>query len=181
MMVEARRLAASDPEAGHDLDELLARARRLAGRVARVGVDAEDLAQSAVLEVLRCQHNHRNAGPFMAWAHRVMSRLMWRRAARDVGESGPSAAAMIDPRTGPSSAAMRGELRARLGEFVERLPEAQRETLRLRVLEGCSIEEIAERTATPIETTRTRLRVAKQRLATWIAGDPVLRGVIGAP
>jgi len=59
-------------------------------------------------------------------------------------------------------------LRALLGE----IPEAQAEALALRVALGHSIDEVALITRAPINTVRSRLRLAKDALRTRIAADP---------
>ena len=57
------------------------------------------------------------------------------------------------------------------------LPEEQAETLALRVGLGWSIEEIAQETAVPINTVRSRLRLAKERMRERIEKNPRLREV----
>jgi RNA polymerase sigma-70 factor (ECF subfamily) len=59
----------------------------------------------------------------------------------------------------------RKEGREILEELIGRLPEAYREALRLRVLEDCSYEEIAERMKIPVNTVSTKIHKAKKLLA----------------
>ena len=59
-------------------------------------------------------------------------------------------------------------LRALLGE----IPDAQSETIMLRLALGHSIEEISEITNAPINTVRSRLRLAKEALRSRIEADP---------
>ena len=52
-----------------------------------------------------------------------------------------------------------------LSDLIGRLPEAYRETLRLRVLEDLSYEEIAQKLKIPLNTVSTKIHKAKKLLA----------------
>ena len=68
-----------------------------------------------------------------------------------------------------------GERRRRLvRELLERIPEEQAETMAMRFMLGWSLEEIAASTRVPLNTVRSRLRLAKEALRKRIAEDPVL-------
>lgn len=54
------------------------------------------------------------------------------------------------------------------------LPEEQAETLALRVVLGFSLEEVAETTGVPMNTVRSRVRLAKAALKKRIEADPQL-------
>jgi RNA polymerase sigma-70 factor (ECF subfamily) len=64
--------------------------------------------------------------------------------------------------------------RALLRALVDELPEAQAETLVLRVMLGYSIAEVAETTGVPANTVRSRLRLAKEALKSRIVQDHAL-------
>jgi RNA polymerase sigma-70 factor (ECF subfamily) len=66
-----------------------------------------------------------------------------------------------------------------LRELLDELPEAQAETLALRVVFGCSLEEVARQTGVPLNTVRSRVRLAKERLKARIESDPALRDLLG--
>lgn len=61
-----------------------------------------------------------------------------------------------------------------LRELLAELPAEQAETLALRVVFGCSLEEVATQTGVPLNTVRSRVRLAKERLRSRIEGDPTL-------
>jgi RNA polymerase sigma-70 factor (ECF subfamily) len=61
-----------------------------------------------------------------------------------------------------------------LREMLAELPAGQGETLALRVVLGSSIKEIAEVTEVPVNTVRSRLRLAKEALRKRIEEDPTL-------
>jgi RNA polymerase sigma-70 factor (ECF subfamily) len=59
-------------------------------------------------------------------------------------------------------------------ELLEQLPEEQAEALAMRIVLGCSLDEIATHSGVPLNTVRSRLRIAKERLKVKIESDPVL-------
>ena len=59
------------------------------------------------------------------------------------------------------------------------IPQEQAEALALRVALGWSLEEIAAASATPLNTVRSRLRLAKEALRKKIESDPVLTEELG--
>jgi RNA polymerase sigma-70 factor (ECF subfamily) len=63
-------------------------------------------------------------------------------------------------------------------ELLAALPEEQAETLALRVVMGFSLGEVADATGTPLNTVRSRIRLAKEALRRRIEGDASLRGLL---
>lgn len=59
-------------------------------------------------------------------------------------------------------------------DLIATLPEEQAETLALRVVLGFSLEEVAEATHVPLNTVRSRVRLAKTALKRRIEADPML-------
>jgi RNA polymerase sigma-70 factor (ECF subfamily) len=59
-------------------------------------------------------------------------------------------------------------------DLLTELPSEQAETLALRVVVGCSLDEIARETGVPLNTVRSRMRLAKERLRSRIEADPAL-------
>ena len=72
----------------------------------------------------------------------------------------------------------RQDLELRRKAFVHRmfdaLPEAQAEVLALRFLLGYSLEEIALAVGAPLNTVRSRIRLAKEVMGKHLKGDPEL-------
>jgi len=64
----------------------------------------------------------------------------------------------------PDEAASRGELRERVARAIAQLPDASRETLILREVEGLSYSEIAEALDIPKGTVMSRLHYARRRV-----------------
>jgi RNA polymerase sigma-70 factor (ECF subfamily) len=63
--------------------------------------------------------------------------------------------------------------------LLEEIHAEQAETLALRTMLGWSIEEIAQATSVPINTVRSRLRLAKEALRKKIMSDPSLAEELG--
>jgi RNA polymerase sigma factor (sigma-70 family) len=76
----------------------------------------------------------------------------------------------------PSEARSRMELLRRL---LENLPTEQSEALCLRTVLGWSLPEIAEASGVPLNTVRSRLRLAKEALRDRIEADPGLAEALG--
>jgi RNA polymerase sigma-70 factor (ECF subfamily) len=61
-----------------------------------------------------------------------------------------------------------------LRELLAELPAEQAEALAMRIVLGCTLEEIARESGAPVNTIRSRLRLAKERLKARIESDPAL-------
>lgn len=83
----------------------------------------------------------------------------------------------------PSTASPREDAFARrrkeaLRSLLEELPQEQAEAFAMRIVLGCSLEEIAAESGAPLNTVRSRLRLAKERLRARIENDPDLRDTL---
>jgi RNA polymerase sigma-70 factor (ECF subfamily) len=67
-------------------------------------------------------------------------------------------------RFAPAASMMRRQLREKIAEGIERLPDGPRETLILREVEGLSYAEIAEAQRIPKGTVMSRLHYARRQL-----------------
>lgn len=136
----------------------------LAGLVCRGEVDAADVVQSALEQAWRHRRSLRDGDRLRPWLDRILVReaLRMRRRRlrfpmarpREEGRE-PELAAL--PRVEPTEwAGLRIALAA--------LSRAQRAVVALHLYAGYSIEDTASLTGAGVETTRSRLRLAKQRL-----------------
>lgn len=66
---------------------------------------------------------------------------------------------------------LRSERRSRLGDELERIPDAQRTVLRMAFLEGLTHREIAEQLGIPLGTVKTRSRQGLKKLRRRLNGD----------
>jgi len=155
------------------------RAFRLALRVLRNEESARDAVQEAFLKAYSALPRFQGRSSFYTWLYRlVMNQCldMKRRDKSDrqvewedegTGES--SADSLLPPevagvRFAPAASMMRQQLRERIAEAIERLPDGPRETLILRELEGLSYAEIAEAQEIPKGTVMSRLHYARKQL-----------------
>jgi RNA polymerase sigma factor (sigma-70 family) len=171
---------AGDPAA---VDELLAMLgtpllRAVRALMGPTHPDLEDVVQDVLIAVVDALPSFRGDCTLLHFAIRIATRRtttarrrsrsilgwlegFWRQQEPlDEGAETPGEGALADRR--------RQLLRALLGE----IPEAQAEALALRVALGHSIDEVAVITRAPINTVRSRLRLAKEALRTRIAADP---------
>jgi RNA polymerase sigma-70 factor (ECF subfamily) len=104
-----------------------------------------------------------------AVAIRKRSRL---RSARTDDSTDADALAAGRPSPGDDASALRRK--EALRELLAELPGEQAEALAMRIVLGCSLEEIARECSAPVNTIRSRLRLAKERLKARIENDPAL-------
>ena len=145
--------------------ELLPRIRNLVRYLVRGDIDADDLAQEALVAIVRGLPSHRGDGSFAAWADRVAVRatftgLRRARRARAQVDDGADLASVPHP-DGPPDAYVARRAAVRL---LDQLPDEQRHVLVLHHVVGLSAPEVADELAIPFETVRSRLRLGMARL-----------------
>lgn len=128
--------------------------RHLDGALA-ARVDASDVVQQTLLSVFRNfeQFDGSDSAQFLAWIRKIHERNVQdvvrdhtQAARRALGreQSPPDEATLPEPvAASPSQRAMQGEAAVRLARAVERLPDDQREAVRLRHLEGRTLADMA--------------------------------------
>jgi RNA polymerase sigma-70 factor, ECF subfamily len=147
--------------------------------------DTEDVVQDVLVKFLRALPSFRGDAAVTTFVASIAFRRAaeTKRRSRDVSRwlsefqelsqadaAGPSA---------PSEEAINNLRRELLAQLLSELPKAQAETLVLRLVSGFSIEQIAEATACPANTVRSRLRLGKEALRSRIDEDPRLRAYLG--
>jgi RNA polymerase sigma-70 factor (ECF subfamily) len=172
--------AAGDHEAQHRLVlRLQLRVRNVAHYVVRNEADAEDVAQSAMLEILRCIESYRSKGPLAGWATGVAIRtavaFLRSRQREDRNVAAVRDATQGLPMDGAGSPPV---LRAHLARGLARLSQAQRLVVVLHLVFGLTLDEIAGQTGAPVNTVKDRLRVGRQELRRAILDDPLLRDAL---
>ena len=81
---------------------------------------------------------------------------------------------LVDLAPGASSLVVSAQTREVLRGLLDTLPEEQAETLALRVVLGWTLGEVAEATSAPLNTVRSRLRLAKEALRNRLEGNAEL-------
>ena len=139
--------------------------------------DAADAAQEAMIRAWRAMPSYRGEAELSTWLYRIAVRCcldaLRRRKARPAESLDSLREAGYDPPDAgeqPDEALLRRESREELRRALLSLPEEQRVPLTLFAVEGRSYEEIAELTASPLGTVKSRVSRARRALQKIIAG-----------
>ena len=149
---------------------------------------AEDLAQEVFLRVWqRARTYDPHMGRFSGWifqiAHRAALDEIRRRNARpcqvraDPARS-PCLPDVPDSAPGPEELCVMGDHREGIVGALSRLPAVQRETIELAYFGGLTQAEIAEHSATPIGTIKTRCKLALRKLRGYLEAQGVRSGTL---
>lgn len=136
--------------------------------------DAEDVVQDTFVLALQDIHLLREPERFGPWlvriaVHQVHRRFRRRRLYRALGiTTGVEDAALDVLALQDASPEVRAEL-AKIARVLAELPAPQRIAWMLRYVEGCSLEETAERTACSLATAKRRIAAASVRVMEHVA------------
>jgi RNA polymerase sigma factor (sigma-70 family) len=160
---------------------LLGAVRAIAGRDAP---DVEDIGQETMVAFVQALPAFRGECSVVHYASRIAVRTAMaarkRRLIRqnraeaigsEAGDDNYAASASED-----AWAVRRRDL---LRALLDELPEAQADTFALRIALGYSMQEVADATGAPVNTVRSRLRLAKEALRHRIEKDPAFAELIG--
>lgn len=137
---------------------------------------AEELYQDIWTTVIERCHEFRGESKFSSWLYTIArnrcidhGRRMKLRSHDSLdAPRGDSGRALVErvANPGPSTEdlAMGATFKARIAHAVEELPEDQREVFLLRQLQGLGFQEIAEIVGAPVNTVKSRMRYALERL-----------------
>src|ERR1700722_2025525 len=179
----ARAAASGDVRATRELLELVAPrvARAVRAVMGPAHADLDDAMQLALIGFIQALPSFRAECPPVQFAARIAVRtaaaVRRRASARRVGHD-PSVDvdSILVAREEIDAARRREAIRALLDD----LPEEQAEALALRIMLGWSLKEIAAATGTPLNTVRSRMRLAKEGLRKRIAADARLAAALDA-
>ena len=127
---------------------------------------AEDVAQESFLEGFKSLHSLRDAAAFPGWLQKIVrnhaNRIIRRKRPRLIrlDDVAPDANPLVVPGDYPRRYEVQDEVR----RAVRSLPHAQREAVALFYIGGYSQAEIAEFLGVPVNTVKTRLHTARQKL-----------------
>ncbi len=141
--------------------------------------DAEDVLQVAMLGFVEALPAFRGECEPSHFATRIAARTAIAaarrsRTARDRRDDGVDVDALTSRAAQPLDAAVEQRRAEALRELLTKLPAEQAETVALRIVLGWSLPEVAEATGAPINTVRSRIRLAKNALRAMIEADPLL-------
>ena len=170
MTAHVAAAAAGDRGAAQALcRELLPRVRNLVRYLVRGDARVDDVAQEAMIAVLRGLGSFRGDGAFESWVDRVVARATFATLRRLRAETQPGVEDVADRERDPAPASP-FESRRELAAALDQLPQDQRQALVLHFSVGMTVPEIAEAVAAPFETVRSRLRLAKAALRDTLKG-----------
>ncbi|MEU1688434.1 RNA polymerase sigma factor ShbA [Micromonospora sp. NPDC005707] len=176
-----RRAAAGDPAAVEELlvgvrPGLVRYCRARLGRVGGAYTTADDVAQEVCVAVLRALPRYREQGvPFAAFVYGIAAHKVadaQRSAVRDAAVSPTDTPVdRPDAAPGPEQQAVASDLARRLSALLDRLPDAQREIILLRVAAGLSAEEVGGIVGMSAAAVRMAQSRALARLRTLAGGS----------
>ncbi|MDJ0764374.1 MAG: RNA polymerase sigma factor [Myxococcota bacterium] len=173
-----RAAALGDPKAQRRLlERLFERVRRTMSYMAGGGADAEDLAQTALIQILSSAGSFRGDASLAYWADRVALQTAAKHFARRKRRKYIRESRFPAPPVAPSAVdetAERLRAKQRLAELLAMLSEKNRTALTLHYVLGYSIAEMATLCDCPINTIRGRLRQGRKQLKKLVSKDPLL-------
>jgi len=136
---------------------------------------SEDLSQETMLKVYRMSWDYLPTGKFRGWMYRMARNLMiddYRRRSGDAllhakvddREDEQSLSQLMEEILPAESATDRREFAAIVDELLPEIPEDQRQTFLLHHYTGLSLPEVAEIMDCEVATSKSRLRLAREKL-----------------
>ena len=159
--------ASGDRDAAQDiLSALFPRIRNLVRYLVRSDRDVDDIAQDALVAILRGLKSFRHEGSIEAWSDRIVARVTFahlrKRRAQPV-----LALVDSDGSQGGRTQFVSGDeyvARRRVVLALDLLPIEQRAAFVLHHVVEMSVAEVAVEVEAPVETVRSRIRLARDRL-----------------
>ncbi len=142
--------------------------------------DIDDALQESLLAFIDALPAYRGETNIRRYALRIGIRTALAARRRDRARSGlldshvEASEPLVGPAATPSDEVLALRQREAFRVLLDELPESQAEALALRVVFEYSLEEIATVTGAPVNTIRSRVRLAREALRTRIEADPAL-------
>ncbi|EPX58530.1 RNA polymerase sigma-70 factor, ECF subfamily [Cystobacter fuscus DSM 2262] len=171
-VIEGRRDAAESL-----LTDLLPRVRNLVRYLMRGDHDVDDIAQEALIAILRGLPTWRREGSFKSWSDRVVARTTFAamRKVRDSGtepEAEPMELTVLSEESLPDDYVFRRDM----VRLMDELSDEQRHALVLHYVLEMSVPEMTEELGIPFETVRSRLRLGRANLRALYARESGTNG-----
>ncbi len=145
---------------------------------------AEDLTQDTLLKVYNLAWDYLPLGRFRGWMFRIARNLLidtvrrrghdalvhaLKAKGRDADGETEAVARLADELLPPDAKAGQRELAGIVDGLLEELPSEQRMTFTLHHFSGLSLPEVADVLETSVPTTKSRLRLAREKLQSRLA------------
>lgn len=165
------------------MNALMDQVRRTVSYLSSPDKDADDLAQLALIQILKSAGSFRGECTLNYWADRITVRTSMKQFRKR--QRREKLAMSVWPETPVDDSGMEDDLAARqirvhLSRILQKLSLERRTVMVLHHLQGYGISEISEMTGAPINTVRDRLRIGRKQLRKRILTDPSLREWVGA-
>lgn len=177
----AQAAARGDTEAMGQLLKLLAPTmlRATQALLGRQHPDFDDVAQQSMIALVQAMPSFRGECSPAHFANSIVTRFaLAARRRQGKREARTDDGVEVDGLFSNAQSAVDHVLaerrRVAIRALLSTLPEAQAETLALRVVLGMSLAEVAAATSVPLNTVRSRIRLAKEALLARIEADPTL-------
>jgi len=179
----ARAASSGDVRATRQLLELVAPrvARAVRAVMGPEHTDLDDATQLALIGFIQALPSFRGDCQPVQFAARIAVRTAGaarRRAATRRSHQDPSAD--LDTLQAPPAELGAARRREAMRRLLDDLPEEQAEALALRIILGWSLKEIAAAMGAPLNTVRSRMRLAKETLRRRVSEDPELAEALEA-
>jgi RNA polymerase sigma-70 factor (ECF subfamily) len=137
-------------------------------------VDLEDTVQECLIDILRALPKYRVEGAIVHYTNRIALRasIAARKRARSREQRQNALAEQVPTQNFAGSDDALPNLWL-VRALIDELSAVQAETVLMRMVLGCSVEEIAVATQVPVNTTKSRLRLAKDYLRRRLDGEMV--------
>jgi RNA polymerase sigma factor (sigma-70 family) len=137
--------------------------------------EAQDAIQESLVAVHAAIARFRGECPFIAYARRIAARVAVTARRRRASESLEVLnAELLAAAPLHDEWIMRERRLQALRVLLDELPAGQAESLSMRVVLGCSLPEVAQATGVPVNTVRSRIRLAREHIKARIESDPRL-------
>jgi len=182
----SRSVASGDRKAARHLaNQLMNRVRALAFYLAGPDADAEDDAQTAMMEILRSVGTYRGDSPLGAWAEQVAIRTILRCVKQRKWRMGFFTHSPLGVECDVHLMSMedhvfKQRVSERLSRHLGQMKPNFRSAVVLKMILGYSVEEICQMTGANRHTVDYRLRKGREQLRKKITNDTMLRDWINS-
>jgi RNA polymerase sigma factor (sigma-70 family) len=140
--------------------------------------DTDDVVQEALLAIHDALPRFRGDSSFVRYARRIAVRIAMGARRRHTPDSLDDVSDDLAAAVPTHDERVAGERRLQaMRALLDELPPAQADSLAMRVVLGCTLPEVAEATRAPLNTVRSRIRMAREHIKARIAADPRLRAL----
>jgi RNA polymerase sigma factor (sigma-70 family) len=137
--------------------------------------EAQDAIQESLVAVHAAIGRFRGECLFVAYARRIAARTALAARRRRPCESLDEVSVeLVAAAPSHDERIMRERRLQTLRALLDELPPGQAESLAMRVVLGCTLPEVAQATGVPVNTVRSRIRLAREHVKARIESDPRL-------